>query len=224
MQTIRTISNIAYNSAPFFQNVIESLVTRGIIDWAYWIHHEPDVDERKPHIHFVLKPSKRLNTQDLAKAFHEFDPTHPDKPLGCTSKWFNTNSLDDWLLYAVHDASYLASKGQVRNLHYQYEDLCATDPDALRYDWNSIDRTKFERLRWLADAVENHIPFAQLVQDGIVPIAQRQQFQFQYEALMKLKLDERSGRIKAHKEELDIETGEILAPVQKFVQDDDIEF
>lgn len=220
MQTIRVISNIDYNTPEFFRRKIEDWYERGIIDWCYWILHQPDTDETKAHIHFVLKPSRRVDTADLRKDLFEFDPTHPDKPLTCTNAWHFTNSMDEWLLYAVHDVAYLQSKGQVRNIRYDYDDLQATDYDALRADWNAIDRTRFDRLRVLYEAVEKGTPFFQLVQSGLIPITQRAQYEFQYNALASTYTPRTgSGRKQPHE---DPETGEIIStdPITGEVLDD----
>lgn len=209
MQTIKTISNISYNTDAFFQGVISNLEDRGIIDWCYWIRHKADADELKSHIHFVLKPSKRLDTKTLGAMFQEIDPNNVI-PLGCTKKWNYTNSLDDWLLYAVHDIGYLASKGQIRNFHYDFDAIQSTDTDALRADWNAIDRTKYNRLALLADAVDKRIPFAILVQQSVIPISQRQQYEYQYNALMFLSLNGVTGRKIDHENAYIDENGEII--------------
>lgn len=218
MQTKRTISNISYNSPAHFTERVSDLIHRKVIDWCYWIVHQPDTDETKQHIHFVLQPSARLDTTDLRKFFFETDPQNPSKPLTCTMKWLYTTSLDDWLLYAVHDPYYLASKGQRRNVQYDYRDICTTDEDALRADWNAIDRMKYERLRWLYDAVKAHVPFAVLVQTGHVPIAQRSQFEYQYNALAKLEESGLAGRFLSH-ENID-EDGVITSPADEDGQDE----
>lgn len=179
MQTLKTISNISYNTIDFFETVIDSLVSDSVIDWAYWILHQADTDETKPHIHFVLKPSRRVDTAKLRERFIEIDLNNA-KPLCCTVKWNFTNSLDDWLLYVIHDRAYLKAKGQQRNIHYAWAEVRATDYDALQADINAIDRTKFDRLSILAQAVKDSVPFFQLVQDGVIPIAQRSQFEKQY--------------------------------------------
>lgn len=183
MKTFRTISNISYNSLAHFELQIRSLQARGVIEWAYWIYHLADTDETKDHIHFVLRPSSRIETNDLRKLFNEFDPTHPDKPLTCTCKWNFTNSMDDWLLYAIHDINYLKSKGQIRNHFYEWKDIRSTDPDALRSDINAIDMTKWNRLALLEKAARDGKPFFELVQNGVVPISQRAQYEQQYRAI-----------------------------------------
>lgn len=200
MQTIRVISNISYNTLEFFETKINELTARRFIDWAYWVFHLADEDELKDHIHFVLKPSKRLETADLRDFFKEIDPNH-DKPRTCTARWQPTNSMDDWLLYAKHDPAYLTSKGQYRRHHYEWKDIKATDEDALKADIACIDMRKYYILEWLEDAARSQTPFFVLVQQGLIPIAQRSQFEFQYNALTKAIENEKqhkSGRKTSH--------------------------
>lgn len=202
MKTSRIISNISYNTDYFFSEKVTDLVNRKIIDWCYWIRHKPDIDEKKEHIHFVLKPSSAIDTFRLREEFMEFDKYNPSIPLTCTMRFFFTSSMDDWLLYVVHDPGYLASKGQQRNISYNPDEIHATDPEALYYEWNSIDRIKYQRLNWLKEAAENKDPFALLVQDGIIPIAQRAQYEAQYRQLLELfENPEISGRNISHEEE-----------------------
>ena len=193
MQTIRVISNISYNTIEYFESKVQELIERRIIDWCYWAFHLADEDELKDHIHFVLKPSKRLETADLRDLFKEHDPTN-EKPRTCTARWQPTNSMDDWLLYAKHDPAYLASKGQYRRHHYKWDDIKATDEDALHADIAVIDMRKYLILEWLEDAARNQTPFFVLVQQGLIPIAQRSQFEFQYNALTKAIENEKQGK------------------------------
>lgn len=208
MQTIKIISNVSYNSDEFFEATVQRLYKARIIDWCYWVRHEADTDETKPHIHFVLKPSARLDTQALREQFKEVDLHNPTQPLCCTTRWFFTNSMEDWLLYAVHDVAYLASKGQTRKHHYGYTDLKSTDPDGLRQDWNMIDRSKYDRLQILFEAAQMDIPFGLLVQMGRVPIPQRAQWEQQYNSLLHLVSNPNCMRVLSH--EVDMMTGEKL--------------
>lgn len=212
MKTIKTISNISYNSITHFEQCIKSLWGGNKIDWAYWIYHRADTDETKDHIHFVLRPSARIDTSDLRKFFNEIDPTHPDKPLTCTCKWNFTNSMDDWLLYAIHHPAYLKAKGETRNIFYEWGDINSTDPDALRNDIQSIDMTKWNRLSRLEEAVRKGIPFYQLVQDGLIPIAQRAQYQQQYRDIAYYINRPNGGRRVSH-EVIDDEGDIVLAEV-----------
>lgn len=179
MQTIRTISNISFNSLEFFEHKVFELLKNGVIDWCHWIAHKAEDDEKKAHIHFVLKPSCRIDTNKLRQQFFELDATNA-LPLAPTTDWRPVSSMDDWLLYAVHDTDYLKSKRQTRKFAYMKKDIRSTDFDALNECWRNIDRTKYARLRALEDAVAHDIPFFVLVQDGIIPIAQRAQWQRQY--------------------------------------------
>ena len=192
MQTTRTISNISYNSLPFFESKTLDLLKRGIIDWCYWVFHYADTDELKDHIHFVLKPSKRINTADLRAFYNEIDPSNP-LPKTCTMKWNPMNSMDDWLLYGKHDKAYLNSKGQYRRYCYEWSDFKSTDLDSLKNDIASIDYRKYLVLEWLEDAVRSKTPFFVLVQQGLIPITQRSQYEFQYNALAKAIASEESG-------------------------------
>lgn len=205
MKTRRTISNVSYNTLAYFVAVVQNLVDRGIIEWCYWICHKAEDDELKDHIHFVLQPSASLETKALAKLFMELDPTNP-KPLGVTSKWMFTSSMDDWILYSSHDAGYLLSKGQVRKYHYEYKDFGSTDPDAFREDWNRVNRVAYSRLEVLASAVEEGTPFVALVQNGIIPIAQRAQYQMQYNELRRMLMESMTGRNTSHEQDMIHET------------------
>lgn len=208
MKTKRTLSNISYNTRNFFTAKICDLYNRGIIDWAHWIVHEPDTDEKKQHIHFVLSPSSRIDTKDLEKEFTEFDPNNP-KPRRVLTIWHPENSLDDWFLYGMHHPGYLASKGQRRNIKYDLTAFKSTDEDAMRAEINSIDMTKFNRLTFIQDAVECGLPFHVLVQEGYIPIAQRAQYEFQYNALMAQKMANATGRKIDHEEQYEKEQNEV---------------
>lgn len=205
MQTIRTLSNISYNSDDYFAAKIKELEKNGVIEWAYWIHHKADTDETKEHIHFTFKPSKRIDTAKLREFLFEFDPKS-DLPLTCTKKWKPMNSMDDWLLYAVHDTAYLNSKGQYRKYHYDFQDLKATDYDALTADWQAINRKKYYIFDILEDYARRNIPFFVLVQQSIVPIAQRAQYQHQYEDILRAVEHEKqgtTGRKEQHEDYID---------------------
>lgn len=214
MKTSRTISNISYNTLEHFCGVVFDLVNRGIIEWCYWIRHKAEKDELKDHIHFVLKPSGRLETADLGKEFMEIDLTNP-KPLGVTAKWNYTSSMQDWIMYCMHHPGYLASKGQIREYAYQVEDFGATDMDAFMEDVRSINQMQFQRLQVVADAVKNHIPFALIVQNGMIPIAQRSQYYEQYKALWALQIEEKTGRQQSHEEDLDEIAGQLKLDILK---------
>ena len=199
MKTIRTLSNVSYNSLSFFSSKILELEQRNIIEWCYWVEHKAEEDEEKDHIHFVFKPCSRIDTMDFRQLLFEYEKDN-NLPLTCTKKFLPCNSIDDWLLYAVHDTPYLRSKGQWRKYHYKFTDINATDKDSLKYDWDNINRNKYIILDWLDQAVKDNIPFYKLVQDGIVPMSQRAQYEFQYNALFNANLAEKLKETHRHLE------------------------
>lgn len=185
MNTIKTISSISFNTPEFFELKIRELCDdkSRILDWAHWIVHEPDSDQTKPHIHFVVKPSHRLDTNSLRNAFKEpITPQHllriletrvltdnDTKPLGCMP-FMPTTSMADWLLYAIHDEGYLFKKGQRRNTHYRKEDVKSTDPDFLLTQWDeTIDPLQALTERVLMLYRADGMSFSQILQTGIIP-------------------------------------------------------
>ena len=47
MQTIRTLSNISYNTDTYFEAKIQSAVKNGVVEGCYWIRHKAEEDEEK---------------------------------------------------------------------------------------------------------------------------------------------------------------------------------
>ena len=156
MNTIRTISNVSFNTVAFFESKIAELCKVGkgqVLDWAHWIVHQPDTDQKKAHIHFVCKPSRRVDTNWLRQQFQEpitdtsyvqaelakgRSPEDILKPLGVLPFQITT-SMSDWLLYAIHDIHYLYKKGQNRNTHYERSDVKSTDPEFLASQWDETN-------------------------------------------------------------------------------------
>lgn len=170
MRTKRLISTIGYNSPGFLSATLSRLCDAGVVEWAHYIKHTPEEDEEKAHWHIVLMPSKAVDTRALQREFEEFDIDNPSKPLG-TLPWRFSSSLDDWLLYAIHDAGYLASKGQVRKFHYRRQDVFSTCPELLSEQWSEINLAKYGLGQMIAEAVEQNIPWERLVASGMIPPA-----------------------------------------------------
>lgn len=177
MQTSRPVSTISYNTPEYLRQRLEELRKAHKVSEWYYIQHEPEDDEggNKRHIHLYLVPSQRLQTDDLREYMQEIDLTHPGKPLGCPvwriSKWA------DWYMYAIHDAPYLASKGQTRRYHYRMEDVTAWDETALAQQVREIDLTSLTRLQAMQDAITHGLSFVQFARSGGVPIQQVHQYE-----------------------------------------------
>lgn len=171
MRTKRTISTVCYNSEEFLRAACDRLVSSGLCDWVHWVRHKPEEDEEKEHVHLVAQPARQVDTRALSAFFEELDPSHPDKPLACMP-WRFCSSLDDWLLYAVHDAAYLATKGQARKYHYSHEDVRSTSPDLLAEQWHEVNLAKYGLGQLIQGAVEQGRRWEEVLVSGAVPPAQ----------------------------------------------------
>jgi hypothetical protein len=161
MKTKRLVSTVGYNSPGFLAETLERLVSAGLVEWAHYIHHKAEEDETKDHWHIVLMPSRSVDTSALQRQFQEIDPANPaGKPLGVQPFRFSSK-LDDWLLYAVHDKAYLASKGQTRKHHYAREDVRSTCPELLQEQWHEVNLAKYGLGEIVAEAVERHLTWEQ---------------------------------------------------------------
>lgn len=136
MLTSNPISTISYNSEPFLKDVLSRLTKSGIICEWYYIAHKGEIDDftnerEKDHIHLYMRPSKRLDTEELRKHFLEIDPNNA-KPLGimpCNSE--GKNGLDHWILYGIHDVQYLNSKGECKEFEYHWKCIQGYDEEAI---------------------------------------------------------------------------------------------
>lgn len=128
MLTYCKLSNISYNSDEFLKRQLNTLLESGKISYWAFINHQPEEDEKKPHKHLIIFPDVKLETRELDTMFLEEDPTN-DKPLKCML-WNRTSSINDWYLYALHDATYLKLKyGEDVKIHYSKEDIISSDED-----------------------------------------------------------------------------------------------
>ena len=128
MATQKPISTISYNTEGFLKEKLESWYHAHIIQgYMYILHIGEDGD--KNHIHVWIDPNRRLDVMDLAESLKEYDKEHPSKPLGCLR--FQSSKVEDWLLYAVHDAEYLQLKydgGDAKEkLPYEWTDIKAPE-------------------------------------------------------------------------------------------------
>ena len=106
MATQKAISTISYNSELFLKEKLDNWVKAHIIQAYMYICHKGE-DGDKDHIHLRIEPNKKLDPMDLQEQLREYKSTEL-KPLGCRP--FRPSKEEDWLLYAVHDVSYLRLK------------------------------------------------------------------------------------------------------------------
>lgn len=205
MKTSKPFSTISYNSADFLTVKLNDLVNRRkLAFWAY-VEHLPEEDEKKAHKHLYIVPNGQINTDEvLLDILVEYDPVHPEKPLGCVG--VKSSKFYDWYMYSIHDVDYLSSKGQSRKYHYRREEVACSDTDYLNEEIHQMDMSKLSKVKALNEAVRNGVPFEELLMRGQIPVQQVYAFQKTYGMLQTYTF--RNGR-DTH-QNVDEDTGEIL--------------
>ena len=127
------VSTISYNSEAFLINKLNELAKNHVISDYMFIRHLPEEDERKDHIHLVLKPNKRIDTMEIQEFLTELVP-EAKKPLKCID-FHKTSDLDEWILYELHHQGYLLSKGESRKYVYNKDDFRYYDEDTFEYNY-----------------------------------------------------------------------------------------
>lgn len=171
MRTSKPISTISYNSESFLKSKIEYWKSLGLIEFAMWIKHDPEQDEKKAHYHVFMKPAKLLQTMDLENDSQEIDPLYPDKPLKMIS--FRVSQESDWLLYSIHDPAYLMEKGMSRDFCYDISDVQSTCDDTLKEIISHVSDDRKGRLEYrIIDCCNKGMTWMQIVNSGLIPIRQ----------------------------------------------------
>ena len=205
MKTSKPFSTISYNTADFLTVKLNDLVNRRkLAFWAY-VEHLPEEDEKKAHKHLYIVPNGQINTDEvLLDILVEYDPTHPEKPLGCINP--KSSKFYDWYMYSIHDVDYLSSKGQSRKYHYRREEVACSDTDYLNEEIHQMDMSKLSKVKALNEAIRDGVPFEELLMRGQIPVQQVYAFQKTYGMLQTYTF--RNGR-DTH-QNVDEDTGEIL--------------
>lgn len=182
MKTSKPFSTISYNSIDFLSIKLQELTQRRVINFYAFVYHYKEQDERKDHIHLIVFPNGQYQTDALQDYLLEPDLKDlTQKPLGImpcqSSKW------GDWYLYCSHDSAYLASKGQVRQYHYNEEDFYSSDSDYLHELIHTIDRTKYAKTQDFVNQVKMGVPLGEMLLKGQIPAPQFNQWKAMYEFL-----------------------------------------
>lgn len=212
MRTSKPFSTVTYNTIPYLTDTLNELVrTHNVAFWAF-IKHRAEDDETKEHIHLLVIPNRIIDTMAFTDLFNEFDPANPDKPLRCLP--CKSSKIDDWILYAVHDTNYLASKGQVRRFHYRFDEVVNSDNDYFVELTHEIDYAPFRRFETLRDMAKSGVPFCDVAAQGIIPLHLFNQYKSAYECIQSGTMLYRAAR-KGHEDEqaddyyVDYDSGEI---------------
>lgn len=168
MRTSKPISTISYNTPEFLRQKIEYWKKLRLIEYGMWILHRAETGE-KDHYHVFFKPAQQIQTMDLEEDSKEFDPNFPDKPLKMIG--FSSSKADDWVMYALHDVDYLASKGLTRQFHYDISDFESTDIDTFTEIIAQLNDSRKGRLEnRILEMCEQGLTWSEIVRSGIVPI------------------------------------------------------
>lgn len=191
MRTSKPFSTISYNTEDFLNLRLSDLIQRRQIDFFAWVQHYPEEDETKEHKHLYIVPNGRVDTDQVLDYLLEHDPKNPDKPFKCIRP--HSSKFADWYLYALHDVTYLASKGQARKYHYVIDDVHTSDSDYLLEEVHTIDFAKLNRFAALRDAALQGVPFEELLMGGNIPIQQTYAYKQAYDLMANCRTD-RAGR------------------------------
>lgn len=193
-QTTKLISSISYNTPEFLKGKLYDLVRQGVLEYAYWIFHKPESDEKKSHAHFVVKPNRRLDTSALRNLFIE-PVAYEELPRG-VHPFRPTSRMSDWILYNAHDVNYLIRKGETRKIHYEQKDFLSTDRDMFDEDWRDCHRANDSKIPILKDLADKGVPWVQVVSMGFLPVNQLFQYKDIFFTFAQNKIDEtnRNGR------------------------------
>lgn len=182
MKTSKPIATISYNSSDFLRKKIEYWKNCGIIEFAMWILHQPEADEKKAHYHVYIKPAKLIQTMDLENDSIEIDPLNPDKPFKMVS--FRNSKEDDWLLYALHASEYLAEKGLERTHTYDLSDVENTCDDTFNDIVSHLNDNRKGRIEYrIIDCVQRGMTWGQIVSSGLIPLRHMGGAKIMYTAL-----------------------------------------
>lgn len=122
---------------------LAKLVDDGIIGHFWFVHHDADEDNKKPHQHVRMTPpvSRSVDWNSVAASVVEMvDGESLPRRLVVSSRATNDKSLDG-LLYARHDARYCAAKGLTKARYdYTREDFITDDDEWLNGLWSEADQ------------------------------------------------------------------------------------
>lgn len=205
MLTSKSISTIHYADTGQLKVKLDDMVEKNKLSFYAFIKHIKESDETKDHIHLFIVPNGKVNTDQLRSELEFLDSKNPTMPI--RSLPFEPSKFADWYLYCLHDKSYLASKQQTREFHYQRDEYFVSDEDYFNELIHKIDFTKFKTQSLVVDAAENHVPFVDLVKNGVIPAPLFVQYQKVYDLVYENVL----YRQKFTHDNVDPETGEIIS-------------
>lgn len=132
---MRPLSYIGYldnargDPETYMGRMLADCVSGAHMDGAFYICHNPEEDDKKVHYHvlFVGECAKKVYAASWIQ-----------KVAGSALTLPRQSKLTDWLLYAIHDKTYLDNKGITKKWHYDRADVKCTDENLLLAAWASV--------------------------------------------------------------------------------------
>lgn len=169
MRTSKPVSTISYNTEDFLKKKLENWKSQGLIEFAMWVRHDPEEDEKKAHFHVFIRPARLIQTMDLEKDSMELDPENIEKPFKMIG--FRVSKESDWLLYAIHDPTYLQEKGLERQYVYGLDDVKSTCSDTLSDIIRHMSDDRKGRLEYrILQMVNMGMGWDAIVASGAIPL------------------------------------------------------
>lgn len=167
MKTSKPIATISYNTMDFLDNLLPMLVEEGIVYEYYYIPHIGEYGD-KDHIHLFINLVKSIDTNDLRGRFTEPNELWYEKDLGCMP--FVKSDFDNWLLYSLHDETYLMLKKEVKFEHYTIDDISSNT----EYNLGNCYRDAFNKICntddiSILDKLHSGYSPTQLIREGYNP-------------------------------------------------------
>lgn len=167
MKTSKSLSTISYNTTVHLENILSLLIEDGIVyEYFYILHYGEGCD--KDHIHLFLSLCKSVDTSSLRDRFTEPSPIWYEPDLGCMP--FLKSDFNNWLLYSLHDETYLMLKKEVKYFHYDLSDVYTNSEcnigNCYRDAYDKICNTDNMQI---LDKLQNGFTPSQLIKQGYNP-------------------------------------------------------
>lgn len=175
MRTSKNISNICYYTPDYLASLLGALRQADAIGPCYWVNHKGEEGD-KDHTHIVFLGGCRTYDTDRLSGFFLPQYLPGGSKAGMTARWTATKSLDDWLLYAIHEPTYLMRKGQFKQISYRWSDVncLEVDRDMLTADIASardvLEQGADKVYRILRHCVANGMCWGDVLRAGVLPI------------------------------------------------------
>lgn len=191
------LSVISYNSIPFAKAKLNEMRNEGYIMDYNIMPHLADTDDKKDHRHILVIPNGMIDWSDFRNRMQEFDPSNPLKPLG-VSTFETCNSIDDWILYVLHDEVYLEWKQRPRNIvNYSKELMICSDENLYEQQYyHAYNESEFARHNTKLQLLQDpDVRLTSLVSSGYYSINQIRNLAFYRELYLSEEYAEKTEKV-----------------------------